>query len=78
MPLLYNYMQCSCSRFSVSSTLHTAIAHLITVLCAKHHWSSGATLPFQYFNYMSDCICNAELGFEIVKGLLRAKFRAIF
>ena len=43
--------------------LHTAITHLITVLCAKHHWNSGATPPFQYFDHASDG--NVQCGIRI-------------
>ena len=33
--LFSNVYRCSC--FSISSTLHSTSAHLITVLCSKHH-----------------------------------------
>ena len=44
------------SFFGVSSqdcTLHTADNH---VSCAICHWSSLENLPFQYCNYVTDCI----------------------
>ena len=64
------YTYCHFRVFIPHCTLHTAITHVITALewnssCEFQWHTSYETVPFKYWNYISDgTVCNVWVGLE--------------